>query len=39
VVIRVQAEQITVGDPLLGEVKYTRDEFLDRWDRDLVAMP
>lgn len=38
VVIRVEDEQATVGDPLLGEVEYSRAELLGRWDRDLVAL-
>ena len=38
VVIGIEGEQVTVGDPLLGEVTWSRDEFLDRWDRDLITI-
>jgi predicted double-glycine peptidase len=38
VVIRIEGGQVVVGDPLLGEVTYSRQEFLRHWDRALVVM-
>jgi hypothetical protein len=37
VVIAIAGDQVTVGDPLGGEVTYSRAEFLARWQRTLVV--
>ncbi|MGD9497187.1 MAG: cysteine peptidase family C39 domain-containing protein [Armatimonadota bacterium] len=38
VVLAIAGEQITVGDPLAGQLTYSRDEFLASWDRELIAL-
>lgn len=38
VVLRVEDEQVIVGDPLIGEVPYTREEFLASWDREVIVV-
>lgn len=36
VVVQVEGEQVLVHDPLTGDQRYSREEFLARWMRDLV---
>lgn len=38
VVISTDADRVTVGDPLIGETTHGRDEFLRRWDHELVLV-
>lgn len=33
-----EREVVRLGDPLAGEVEYTREEFLDSWMRDLIVI-
>jgi hypothetical protein len=37
-VLDVDGEQVCVGDPLAGEMTYSRSEFLDRWMRDMIVI-
>ncbi len=36
VVVRVETDQVWVHDPLTGDQRYSRQEFMARWMRDLV---
>ncbi len=38
VVLVIENEQVTVGDPLIGQVAYTREEFLSSWDHELIVL-
>jgi len=37
-VLGVEGGMVTVGDPLIGEVVYTRAEFLASWDHEMVIV-
>jgi hypothetical protein len=38
VLIEMDEDGVTVGDPMLGEVDYTRAEFLRQWQRNAVVL-
>jgi predicted double-glycine peptidase len=38
VVIAATPQQVTVGDPLCGQLTYTRGDFLARWQRGLMLL-
>lgn len=38
VVVSADEQQVAVCDPMLGETTYTRDEFLERWDGELIMI-
>ena len=37
-VLDVQGDRVTVGDPLAGRITYSREEFIDGWMRDLIVI-
>ncbi len=36
-VLATEGDGVTVGDPLMGEMTYTRNGFLESWDRELIV--
>ena len=38
VIIAADDERVTVGDPMLGEGDFTREEFLSKWRGDLIVL-
>ncbi len=38
VIIAADGERVTVGDPMLGEGDFTREEFLRKWRGDLIVL-
>ncbi len=38
VLMSADEREVVVGDPMLGQTSYTRDEFLERWDGELILI-
>ncbi len=38
VVLSIDGDQVIVADPLIGEIAYTREEFLASWDHELIVL-
>lgn len=37
--LSIERDQVTLGDPMLGQAEYSRDEFLERWMADALVLP
>ena len=37
--IRIHGDKVTLGDPMLGETDYDKEEFMHRWMRDALVLP
>ncbi|NLO06745.1 MAG: hypothetical protein GX131_13040 [candidate division WS1 bacterium] len=38
VLLAVEGDEVIVGDPLCGQMRYEREEFMQRWLRDLIVI-